>query len=79
MDLMQSAKLLIGNAIIYISLVLLKQNGNCLTVLALTKILFFSFHLFIRSTPAPKGECPEVDGCELMPPLTKGLHRTLAA
>ena len=49
MDLMQSAKLLIGNAVIYISLVLLKQNGNRLTILALREILFFSFHLFIRS------------------------------
>lgn len=44
MDLMQSAKLLIGNAVIYISLVLLKQNGNRLTILALREILFFSFH-----------------------------------
>lgn len=71
MDLKQSAKLLIENAVIYISLVLLKQNGNRLTVLVLREILFFSFHLFIRSTPAPKGECPEVDGCELMPFLQK--------
>lgn len=47
MDLMQSAKLLIGNAVIYILLVLLKQNGNHLTILALREILFFSFHLFI--------------------------------
>ena len=29
--------------------------------------------------PAPKGECPKVDGRELTPPLTKGLHRSLAA
>lgn len=71
MDLMQSAKLLIGNAVIYILLVLLKQNGNHLTILALREILFFSFHLFIWSIPAPKGECPEVDGVNSCPLLQK--------
>ena len=59
MDLMQSAKLLIGNAVIYISLVLLKQNGNRLTILALREILFFSFHLFIRSIQLQRENAPK--------------------
>lgn len=69
MDLMQSAKLLIENAVIYILLVLLKQNGNHLTVLILRKILFSHFPFIIWSIPVQGDAWSRWS--ELMPLLQK--------
>lgn len=68
---MQRAQLSTGNVVIYISLVLFRQSGNCLTILALREILLFSFRLFITSTPTPKGACPQTEASELRPLLLK--------
>lgn len=59
----QSAQLSIGNVVIYISLVLLRQD--------VTEILFLSLHLCILSTPSSKRECSSVEGGKLSLALEK--------
>ena len=58
MGLMQSAKLSIGNAVIYISLVLFKQNGKYLSILALREILFFLIPIIYNVYSSSKGRTP---------------------